>query len=59
MLTTDRGQFDYQKAMEWFQKSASQGYADAQYNIGIRLFYRTMGNYLIFKKVYCINTGKE
>lgn len=25
---------DYNKALEWYKKSANQGYADAQYNLG-------------------------
>ena len=27
---------DYKKAVEWFQKAADQGYASAQYNLGLR-----------------------
>ena len=27
-------QKDYKKAFEWYEKAASQGYADAQYSLG-------------------------
>ena len=26
---------DYKQALKWFTKAAEQGYADAQYNLGI------------------------
>ena len=26
---------NYKKAIEWYKKAAEQGYADAQYNLGI------------------------
>ena len=30
---------DYEGAMKWYQKAAAQGYAQAEYNIGILYFY--------------------
>lgn len=26
---------DYEKAVEWYQKAANQGFSDAQYNLGL------------------------
>lgn len=32
---------DIERAMEWFEKSARQGYVNAEYRLGINLFYGT------------------
>ncbi|OAV33951.1 tetratricopeptide repeat protein [Moraxella catarrhalis] len=33
---------DYQKAVEWYTKAAGQGYAGAQFNLGL-MYYKGLG----------------
>ena len=50
---------NYKKAIEWFEKAAEQGDADAQYNLGV-MYYDGQGVDVNYKKAFeCYEKAAE